>query len=115
MKLEENKLHRFDLQFLLKDEDRDSENDEGEGKTNLDAIDPITHALQVCTEFNEYCSLESFSNYLQVYIADQLVMLNLNGAEIQAVQQLDNLQACSDAENFIQTCFIPRYANKKLV
>ena len=42
-------------------------------------------------------------------------MLNLNGAEIEAEQELDNLQACSDAENFIQTCFRPRYADKKLV
>ena len=80
----------------------------------LDAIDPITLALQGCTEFNEYCSLENYSNYLQVYIADQLVMLNLNGEEIQAIKELDNLEAYTDADNFIDTCFKPRYGAKRL-
>ena len=39
-------------------------------------------------------------------------MLNLNETEIQVVQQLDNLEAYTDAENFIQTCFRPRFGAK---
>ena len=81
---------------------------------NLDATDPFTLALNGSTEFNEYCSLENFSNHLQVYVADYLVMLDLNGAEIQAVQELDNLEAYTDAENFIQTTFKPRHGAKRL-
>ena len=112
LKLEEDKLHQIDLDFLLKDQDTDSKEKEVEGKIKLDAIDPITLALQGCTEFNEYFSLERFSNHLQVYIADRLVMLNLNGDEIQAVQELENLQAYTNAENLIETCFKPRYETK---
>ena len=54
----------MDLKFLSKDPNKYS------GVIRLDAIDPITLALQGCTEFNEYYSLEYFSNHLQVYVAD---------------------------------------------
>ena len=54
----------IDLQFLKKERDKDSENEEVMDKIKLDAIDPITLALQGTTEFDGYYSLEYFSNYL---------------------------------------------------
>ena len=97
LNLEEKVLKSIDLQKFSKEEEGEIE--EARKKVRLDPIDPLSLAQQGCSQVIDFCSLEHFSNYMQTYIADQLVMFDLNGTEIQAVQELDNLKAHTDAEN----------------
>ena len=91
-------LKYIDLQKFSKEEDEGAK-EEASKKVKLDPIDPLSLAQQGCSQVIDFCSLEHFSNYMQTYIADQLVMFDLNRTKIEAVQELDNLEAHTDAEN----------------
>ena len=61
---------------------------------------------------NEVHRMERYYNYLQLYVNNRMVLIDLNDFCPRLVYELGDLQDYTDPEDFPMTCFNPRHGEK---
>ena len=66
----------------------------------MNAVIPRQHLLNGCHELKDLSEMEEFSNHLQLTVADEAIILDLNGAEVLPIKELADFKSYSNPENY---------------